>query len=81
MQPTGFKHVLRGPNGLGFDVLQDNVVIGEVWQTLPEGEWGVRTFRDNGEADRFLEIDPSEYLFMTPLDAVALCAVSGTQID
>jgi len=69
------------PNKLGIDVLDDQGnELGEVWQSRLDGKWGIRTFKD-GAADRSLLIDPSEHLFMTPFDAVAICQATGDMIE
>lgn len=69
------ERAIKWPNGLGMDVGES-----EVWQARLDGIWGVRCFH-NGEAHKWLEINPAEYLFITPHDAVVLCCDHGTIID
>ena len=75
-------HIQHWPNRLGYDVLdtQGNE-LGEVWQTRMDGQWGVRAFKINGDAHRYMLIDPASYLYLEPADAVALCQVQGVEIE
>jgi hypothetical protein len=67
--------VERWPNGLGWNVDET-----EVWQTRLDGKWGVRCIH-NGEAHKWMLIDPSEHLFMTVEHAAALCCGHGKGIE
>ena len=63
------------PNKLGYNVGES-----EVWQTRTDGKWGVRCIH-NDECHKWLLVDPSEHLFMSPEDAVVLCCQHGTVIE
>lgn len=71
---------MKWPNRLGVDVYEGTREVGEVGQSRLDGKWGVRTWR-NGEAYKWMLIDPTEHLFMTPTDAVLMVQQHGTVIE